>query len=106
MQSSNKKKAKRVLRYIAAGVLSFGLVHATDVAKAQGPPPPPPPPGELFKKAGNGLKKINPFKKRKTVRRSSRSGLPAPGTPPPAPGSPLNLKRPGTPPPPPKPPGL
>jgi hypothetical protein len=104
MQSSNKKSVKKVLRYIAAGVLSFGLVHVTNVVKAQGPPPPPPPPGEVLKKAGDGLKKINPFKKgRKPVRRNTKAGLPAPGTPPPAPGSPLNLKRPPAPP---KPPGL
>jgi hypothetical protein len=93
MQSSNKKNAKKVLRYIAAGVLSFGLVHATDVAKAQGPPPPPPPPDKVIKKVGNDLKKINTFKK---VKRP-----PAPGNRPA--GAP---KLPPPPPKPPKPPGL
>jgi hypothetical protein len=109
MESSNKKNAKKLLRYIAAGILTFGLVHGTNIVKAQGPPPPPPsppPPGQVLKKAGDGLRKINPFKKgRKPVRRRTNAGLRAPGTPPPppAPGSPLNLKRPPAPP---KPPGL
>ena len=93
-------KTKNLLKYLA-GVFIFCLVQVTSVAKAQGPPPPPPPPGELFKKAGAGLKKINPFKKRSKTARRTNKGLRAPGTPPPPP-NPLNLKRPGTPPPPPR----
>lgn len=106
MQLRHKVKTKKFLKYIAAGVLTFGLVQVTNVVKAQGPPPPPPPPEQVLKKVGNGLKKINPFKKgRKPARSGAHAGPPAPGTPPPPPPNPLKVlkKGPGLPPPPPRP---
>ena len=99
MHSSRKKSAKKITKYILAGALTFGLTQISASVMAQSPPPPPPPPNVVLKKAGDGLKKINPFKNRK-----KHKAPPAPGTPP----DPLKIfkKRPPAPPAPPKPPGL
>lgn len=112
MQSSRKKNIKRITRYILAGALTFGLTQAASSAMAQSAPPAPPPPDQVLKKAGNDLKRLNPFKKgKKLPAPGSQAGPPAPGGipagGPPPPPNPLSIfkKKPAAPPAPPKPPG-
>ncbi|PJJ79099.1 hypothetical protein [Mucilaginibacter auburnensis] len=110
MHLSHKKSFKKVTKYILAGALTFGLSHISASVLAQSAPPPPPPPDKVLKQAGDGLKKINPFKKRRKAPAppAAPAGAPArPGGAPPPPPNPLNLfkKGGGAPPAPPKPPG-
>jgi hypothetical protein len=111
----NKKHIKNATaKYLLAGVLSFGAIEISTPAMAQSAPqapPTPPPPGELLNKAGEGLKKINPFKKHKKTEVDNHLNTTVDGGPPPPP-NPLDLfkkKKKGSssgPTPPPKPPGL
>ena len=92
MQSLKRKSLKKVTRYILAGALTFGLTQFGASAFAQSPPPPPPPPDKVFKKVGNDLKKINPFKKVKRPPAPKRpSGSPKLPPPPPKPPKPPGL---------------
>lgn len=112
MHLSRKKSFKKVTKYILAGALTFGLTQISANVMAQSAPPPPPPPEKVLKNVGDGLKKINPFKKgAKPPAPHAQAAPPAPGRAPaggpPPPPNPLNLfkKKPAAPPAPPKPPG-
>ncbi len=83
-------KTAKSIKYLAIGLLGFGLFIQSEKGFAQSAPPPPPPPDKVLKSAGNTLKKINPFKKGEKAPAGPKLAAPPAGGPPPPP-NPLNL---------------